>query len=155
MIEGVQNETKTAVANMEAGTKQVEKGVDTTTQAGSSIEEIIQAAEQVGDMVTQIATAATEQSSTTDQIKDNLEAIARITHESSTGAQQSAKACQDLSNLAFDLEQLVSRFRLGRDDRPGRPPVERQSSSYAPPTNKANGVGGVDHFDYGSFGSVQ
>jgi methyl-accepting chemotaxis protein len=156
MIEGVQNETKTAVANMEAGTKQVEKGVGTTTQAGASIEEIIQAAEQVGDMVTQIATAATQQSSTTDQIKDNLEAIARITHESSTGAQQSAKACQDLSNLAFDLEQLVSRFRLGdRDGRANRKAPERQSSSFNPPVNKPNGHDTVEHFDYGSYGRVQ
>jgi methyl-accepting chemotaxis protein len=160
MIEGVQSETKTAVQNMEAGTKQVEKGVETTTQAGGSIQEIIQAAEQVGDMVTQIATAAAEQSSTTDQIKDNLEAIARITHESSTGAQQSAKACQDLSNLALDLSQLVSRFNLGdRNGQYSREPRPRETSGYgyAPPDpgfDQPNGQVVVPHFDFGGSSSV-
>jgi methyl-accepting chemotaxis protein len=160
MIEGVQNETKTAVANMEAGTKQVEKGVDTTTQAGTSIEEIIMAAEQVGDMVTQIATAATEQSSTTDQIKDNLEAIARITHESSKGAQQSAKACQELSSLAFDLEQLVRHFHLRREEQPAPEtrsahPPECTYSSLGSPPSKTNGHGAIDHYDFGGSHRVQ
>ena len=63
-------------------------------------------------MVTQIATAANEQTSTAEQINSNVEQIAKLVHESAGGAQQSAKACEDLSHLAFDLQQLVNRFRL-------------------------------------------
>jgi methyl-accepting chemotaxis protein len=112
MIQSIQAETKSAVEAMEAGTKQVEAGVETTQQAGTSLHEIIESAEQVGEMVTHIATAATEQSAATEEVNSNLEQIAKITGETAEGAQQSAKACHDLSSLALDLQNLVSQFKL-------------------------------------------
>jgi methyl-accepting chemotaxis protein len=112
MISTVQEETKIAVAAMEEGTKQVEEGVQTTAQAGDSLKEIIHTSEKVGEMITHIATAATEQSSATEEINNNMEQIAKLVRESSEGAQQSAKACQDLSGLALDLQNMVSNFRL-------------------------------------------
>ncbi len=112
MIRTVQEETKTAVEAMEQGTKQVEEGVQTTAQAGDSLKQIIHTSEEVGEMITHIATAATEQSSATEEINTNIEQIARLVKESADGAQQSAKACQDLSGLALDLQKMVSNFRL-------------------------------------------
>jgi methyl-accepting chemotaxis protein len=117
MISTVQEETKSAVAAMEEGTKQVEEGVQTTAQAGDSLKEIIHTSEQVGEMITHIATAATEQSSATEEINNNMEQIAKLVRESSEGAQQSAKACQDLSGLALDLQKMVSNFRLGEEQK--------------------------------------
>jgi len=115
MIQQVQSETKMAVTAMEAGTRKVEEGVQTTAQAGDSLKEIIHTSEQVGEMITHIATAATEQSSATEEINNNMEQIAKLVKESADGAQQSAKACQDLSGLALDLQKLVGNFRLGED----------------------------------------
>jgi methyl-accepting chemotaxis protein len=115
MIRTVQEETKVAVTAMEDGTQQVELGVNSTAQAGNSLKLIIQASEEVGEMIMHIATAATEQSSATEEINNNMEQIARLVKESSEGAQQSAKACQDLSGLALDLQKMVSRFRLDGD----------------------------------------
>ena len=132
MIETVQVETRTAVANMQTGTKQVESGVKTTTQAGKSLSEIIQAANQVGDMVTQIATATGQQSSTTDQIKTNVEEIAKISRGSAAGAQQSAHACEGLSNLAFDLQALVARFNVGDTVNESRPTGAAAGSRHHP-----------------------
>jgi len=119
MIKNIQGETRLAVTAMEAGTQQVEDGVKSTTQAGVSLKEIIQMVEQVGEMVNSIATAATEQSSVSEQINQNMDQIARLARESAVGSQESAKACQELSGLALDLQKMVSRFRL--DDRSGRP----------------------------------
>jgi len=118
MIKNIQGETRLAVTAMEAGTQQVEDGVKSTTQAGVSLKEIIQMAEQVGEMVTGIATAATEQSSASEQVNQNMDQIARLARESAVGSQESAKACQELSSLALDLQKMVTRFRL--DDRSGR-----------------------------------
>ena len=112
MIKNIQDETKMAVVAMEQGTKQVEEGVQTTSQAGDALKEIIQMAEEVGEMITHIATAATEQSSASEQVNNNMEQIAKLVQESAVGAQQSAKACQDLSGLAFDLQKLVGTFKL-------------------------------------------
>jgi methyl-accepting chemotaxis protein len=115
MIRAIQDETANAVEAMESGTRQVQAGVETTTQAGASLGEIIQSAEKVGEMVTHIATAATQQSSATEEVNANVDQISRITQESAAGAQQSARACQDLSNLALDLQNLVSRFHLSEN----------------------------------------
>jgi methyl-accepting chemotaxis protein len=112
MIKNIQDETKTAVTAMENGTRQVEEGVDLTAKAGDSLRAIIQVSEQVGGMITEIATAATEQSSTTEQVNGNVEQIARLGKESAIGAQQSAIACQDLSSLALNLQNLVGKFKL-------------------------------------------
>jgi len=112
MIKNIQNETRVAVTAMESGTKQVEEGVTSTAQAGDSLKEIIQMAEQVGEMITHIATAATEQSSASEQVNQNMDQIARLVKESTDGSQQSAKACQDLSGLALELQKMVGNFRL-------------------------------------------
>ena len=63
-------------------------------------------------MVTHIATAATQQSSATEDINNSMNQIARLLIESAEGAQQSEKACQELSGLALDLRKLVGNFRL-------------------------------------------
>ncbi len=112
MIKNIQDETKTAVVAMESGTKQVEEGVSSTAKAGDSLKEIIQMSEQVGEMIMHIATAATEQSSASEEINNNMEQIAKLVKESAVGAQQSAQACQDLSGLALDLQNMVGNFRL-------------------------------------------
>jgi methyl-accepting chemotaxis protein len=112
MIKSIQVETKVAVEAMQMGTKQVEGGVETTSQAGASLHDIIKMSEQVGDMVTHIATAAAQQSSATEQVNANVEQISKITAETAAGAQQSAKAVHELSNLALDLQNLVSQFKV-------------------------------------------
>jgi methyl-accepting chemotaxis protein len=112
MIEAVQSETRMAVQAMEEGTKQVAEGVTTTQKAGEALKQIIQVSQEVGDMVTHIATAATQQSSATEDINNSMNQIARLLIESAEGAQQSEKACQELSGLALDLRKLVGNFRL-------------------------------------------
>jgi hypothetical protein len=100
---------------MEAGSREVESGVESTRRAGDSLRGIIQMSQQVGDMVTQIATAATQQSATTEQINGNVEQIARIASSTEAGVQQTAGALQDLSALAQNLRQVLGHFRLSAD----------------------------------------
>ena len=115
MIKTIQTETKSAVLAMKGGTQQVEDGVKATAQAGDALKEIIHMSEQVGEMITQIATAATQQSSASEEVNTNMDQIAKLVKESADGSQQAAKACQDLSGLALDLQKMVSNFRLGKE----------------------------------------
>jgi methyl-accepting chemotaxis protein len=117
MIRSIQTETKSAVTAMQAGTKEVERGVELTTQAGSSLYDIIKMSEQVGDMINQIATAATEQSAATEQINRSVEEIAHISESSAAGAKQTTTTLKDLSTLAVNLRELVNQFKLGDEDR--------------------------------------
>jgi methyl-accepting chemotaxis protein len=132
MVQSIQSETKTAVAAMHEGSNQVQDGVSTTARAGDSLKQIIHMSEQVGEMITHIATAATEQSSATEQINQNVAQIARWIGESADGTQQSAKACQELSELALDLQKMVSTFRVGDGLSPGNDaPTHRETAASA------------------------
>lgn len=115
MIMTVQQETKLAVKAMEEGTRHVGEGVNTTNQAGEALAEIIHTSEQVGTMVLHIATAATEQSVTTEDINRSMDQIAGLVKESAAGAQQAAKACQELSSMAFELQKIVANFKVTRN----------------------------------------
>lgn len=116
MIRSIQAETKSAVEAMQAGTQQVEMGVESTSQAGLSLHEIIQMTEQVGEMISHIATAATEQSSATEEITGNIAKITKIANSSASAAQQTSAALDDLSGLAQNLQQLVRQFKLASNE---------------------------------------
>lgn len=135
MIQAVQAETRVAVDRMQSGTAQVEKGVEATNRAGESLKQIISQAEHVGDMIAQIATAATEQSSTTDQVRTSMEQISQLVVESTNGAQESARACEQLSSSALEMQNVVSRFKLARADHPLHPESNAAASgqSSVPP----------------------
>jgi methyl-accepting chemotaxis protein len=112
MIKNIQDGTRTAVGAMQTGSAQVEVGVQFTGRAGESLQKIIQMSERVGQMIVQIATAATEQSKASDEINQNMNEIANLVKDSAQGSQNTAKACQDLSGLALDLQKMVGNFRL-------------------------------------------
>jgi methyl-accepting chemotaxis protein len=115
MIKNIQAETKITVDAMQGGTRQVQEGVETTSQAGRSLGEIIRTAEKVGEMVSYIAAASAQQSTATEEVSANIERISKITRESAAGAHQSARACQDLSGMALDLQKMVAQFKLGHN----------------------------------------
>ena len=119
MIKNIQDETRDAVSVMVAGTRQVEDGVNSTVEAGKSLQQIIKMAEQVGEMITHIATATTEQSSAAEQVNQNMDQISHLIQESAAHTQEAAKACQHLSELALDLDKMVSGFRCGEDGSQG------------------------------------
>lgn len=112
MISAIQGETRTTVAAMQGSTQQVEEGVASTSQAGTSLQKIIEMSQQVGDMVTQIATATTQQSAATEQVTGTMEQIAHITEETAAGALQSAQGVRELADLASDMQRLMAGFKL-------------------------------------------
>lgn len=143
MIEAIQSETKNAVQAMERGKSEVEVGVEKTSASGSALKEIVKMSEQVGDMISQIATAATQQSATTEQINANVAQISSATEESSAAADQTAKACQDLSSLAFDLQKLVSQFKVDSAAQAAAP--RREKKEHKPKAKAAAAAAGAGH----------
>jgi methyl-accepting chemotaxis protein len=117
MIETIQHETKVAVDAMRAGTGKVDSGVEAAGRAGNVLKEIIAATSRQHEMITHIATAATEQAAATDQVNGNMEQISKMVQQSAISAEESAKACQDLSSLALDLQQVVSKFKVAEHSR--------------------------------------
>ncbi|MGA9120475.1 MAG: methyl-accepting chemotaxis protein [Bacteroidota bacterium] len=112
MIKRIQHETTGAVASMEGGTTEVQKGITLAENAGHSLNEIVLKSEKVTDMVAQIAAASEEQSSASGEIAKNMEAISSVTNETAQGTQQIARAAEDLNRLTESLQQFVNRFKL-------------------------------------------
>jgi predicted transcriptional regulator len=106
----------------------VEEGVKKTEKTGESLQEIIRMNDRVRDMINQIATTTAEQSATSTEVSQNVSEIARLAEESSQGALQSAKACDGLSAMAADLEQIFGQFTLRQSSR-NRPQLSASRST--------------------------
>ncbi len=114
-ISAPQTETDQAVKRMNAGTEQVEVGVNRAQEAGDSLREIVTSSRDVADMIGSIAAAAEEQSAASDQINKSIESITAVTTQAAEGANQSAAAASQLSTKAEQLLQIVSQFKLDEE----------------------------------------
>ena len=132
MIETIQHETKAAVDAMRTETGRVDAGVEAASKAGEVLSTIITSAGTQHEMITHIATAATEQAAATEQVNGNMEQISRMVQQSAVSAEESAKACQDLSSLAFDLQQVVSKFKVEGGNAGRRHKGGKRSALYEP-----------------------
>nr|MBI3614264.1 methyl-accepting chemotaxis protein [Nitrospirota bacterium] len=117
MIRHIQQDTKGAVASMDEGTQKVNSGVDLVNKTGESLATIAERVTQTADMIRLIAVAAEEQSVATQQISGDLENVAKVSKESAGGATESAKASQDLSVLATELQTIVGGFKIASSDK--------------------------------------
>jgi len=111
-ITAIQTETAQAVERMNAGTQQVQVGVEKATRAGKSLEQIVAGAQEVATMIRSIAAAAEEQSAASEQVSRGVQSVSAVTNQSAEGANQAAMAANQLSTKAEQLQALVSRFKL-------------------------------------------
>jgi methyl-accepting chemotaxis protein len=90
----------------------VETGVQSARSAGEALNSIIRGSEAMQLMVTQIASASSEQSSATQSVNINLNEIASIAVRTTFSSARSVDACDRLSALARDLNELVGAFKV-------------------------------------------
>ncbi|MBI5756058.1 MAG: methyl-accepting chemotaxis protein [Nitrospirae bacterium] len=112
MIKTIQADIQRTVTVMNEGTSEVESGVMLAHKSGEALRQIVEDAQKITDMILQIATTAEEQSSVSSEISRNVEKISCLSQENNTAASQTARASDDLLNLATGLQQMVSRFKV-------------------------------------------
>jgi methyl-accepting chemotaxis protein len=93
----------------------VEAGVGSARSAGDALASIIQGSEALQRMVTRIATASTQQSYATQSVNANVNEISRIIECTTNSSARAVDACDQLSRLAGDLNELVGRFKVRGD----------------------------------------
>ena len=81
-------------------------------QTSDGIQQIEEAVAQIADMAIQIASACGEQDAVSDELGRNVERINESSNEVAIGADHTARACLELSQLAAGLKQTIGRFRL-------------------------------------------
>ena len=136
VIQNVQTITEDAVRQMRSGTAAVEQGAEATGFARESIQKIIREADTVGTMVAQIASSATQQAAATEQINASMSQISELAIESADGSQLSARACEQLFDLALGLRNMVARFDVGQHDAGQRDAGQRNAGQREPEENK-------------------
>ena len=112
MIESLQSRAELAGQAMNSSHAQMQTSVELAQDAGQSIARINEAVTQITDMNTQIASATEQQNSVTAELNRNIVNIHNVSDENAQGAQHTAQACTELSQLASHLQQLTRRFTL-------------------------------------------
>jgi len=112
MIERLQKGSRDAVTAMEAGQEQANQTVEQASQAESSLNEISSAVAQINEMNAHIAEASRQQGEVVEEVNKNIINITQVADDSATGADQLATASQEMANLAVNLENQVSHFKI-------------------------------------------
>ena len=112
MVRDIQAGTAEVVEAMRSSMSHVESGVGSARSAGDALASIIQGSEALQKRVTQIATASTQQSYATESVNANLNEISSIIERTTNSSARSVVACDRLTQLAADLNEMVGSFKV-------------------------------------------
>ena len=112
MIGGIQQGTDSAVGSMQQSNVRARATLDLAKSAGTALEEIASAFTVINERNLVIASASEEQAAVAREVDRNLMNIRDLAHQTSTGANQTSAASQELSRLAVDLNTMVARFSV-------------------------------------------
>lgn len=111
-IKRLQQATNGAVKVMNQSHDMARTSVNDVNLAGESLEQIREAIQVISDMATQIASAAEEQSLVTAEINTNTESVREVSDVMAVDASDAVVQADQLNQLANDLKQELSRFKL-------------------------------------------
>jgi methyl-accepting chemotaxis protein len=112
MITGIQQGTDLAVSSMQQSNTRARSTLEAAKAAGVALEDIASAFTVINERNIVIASASEEQAAVAREVDRNLMNIRDLAQQSSTGANQTSAASQELSRLAVDLNTLVARFSV-------------------------------------------
>lgn len=108
----IQTGTAEVVEAMHGSLGHAQSGVSAAQSTGEVLASIIRGSESLQVMVTQIANASDEQSAATRSVEDNINEIVRLGERTITSSASAVAACDHLSELAGDLNELVGSFKV-------------------------------------------
>ena len=106
-------EIKTLIGN---SAEQVEAGTALVAQAGSIIQDMVQSVKDVSTIVGEIAVATGEQSGRIGSISQAVTQLDDTLQQNAAMVEESAAASENLKDQARNLTDIVSTFRLSRDE---------------------------------------
>ncbi|PIE43928.1 MAG: hypothetical protein CSA50_02950 [Gammaproteobacteria bacterium] len=112
MIESLQSLSREAVTLMEESQCQTKQGVEHILEAGESLNHIVAEVANINDMNAQIATVTEQQKSVMEEVNHNVSTINNIAENSVALSNETAQASHNLANLAAQLRNLSSQFKV-------------------------------------------
>jgi methyl-accepting chemotaxis protein len=93
--------------------QQVDAGNLLVTEAGSTMNEVLQSVQRMHAIMVEISGASSEQSAGIEQVNQAIVQMDTVTQQNASLVQEAASTAQDLQEQAASLERLVSVFHLG------------------------------------------
>lgn len=112
MITAIQSDSSHAVNAMSLSTEMAANSIAVAQNADVSLRQIAEAIAQINDRNLLIAAATEEQAQVAREVDRNLTSIRDLSSQSAAAGSQTASACGEMSSLAVNLNQLVSRFKV-------------------------------------------
>lgn len=112
LIERLQSGAKSAVSSMQQGRDKADQSVANAEKAGTALEAITGAVSTISQMNTQIACASQQQSSVAEGISESISNVRDVAEQSAQSANETSRVSQEINQIAAQLQQMVSRFRI-------------------------------------------
>jgi len=112
MINKIQQGTSSAVQSMQHSGQKAEQALTVARQAGEALNTIFSQISRMSDSNLVIASAAEEQAKVAREIDRNIVNISDLAQQSAAGSHQTSASAHELSRLAVDLNNLLTRFKV-------------------------------------------
>ena len=112
LVKAIQTDTQDAVLAMESSTQGVVEGARLSDNAGAALAEIDRYSRQVAELVGQIALSTSREAELASGTAENIQHIFAVTEQTGEGTKSTVQQVRELTRIADELRQSVSRFRI-------------------------------------------
>ncbi|APW44036.1 methyl-accepting chemotaxis protein [Rhodoferax saidenbachensis] len=112
LVKAIQTDTQDAIGAMERSTQGVVEGAKLSDNAGTALSEIDRVSRRVADLIEQISSSASREAGLANEVADNIQHIFAVTEQTGEGTRVTANQVRELSRMAEELRQSVSRFKI-------------------------------------------
>ncbi|RYE91097.1 MAG: methyl-accepting chemotaxis protein, partial [Oxalobacteraceae bacterium] len=112
LVRTIQTDTHDAVAAMEKSTQGVVEGARLSDAAGAALADISRVSNRLAELIEGISVATGQQATSANGVAHNMQHILAVNEHTQGGTQQTAQSIRQLAELAQELKNSVSRFRV-------------------------------------------
>lgn len=112
LVKAIQTDTQDAVAAMERSTQGVVEGAKLSDNAGTALTEIDQVSRRLAELIEEISTSTSKEAESANVVAGNIQHIFAVTEQTGEGTRSTAQQVRELTRMAEELRQSVSRFKI-------------------------------------------
>ncbi len=112
LVKAIQTDTQDAVGAMERSTQGVVEGAKLSDNAGTALTEIDRVSRRLAELIEQISSSASKEAESANVVAGNIQHIFAVTEQTGEGTRSTAQQVRELSRMAEELRQSVSRFKI-------------------------------------------
>jgi twitching motility protein PilJ len=112
LVKAIQTDTQDAVAAMERSTQGVVEGAKLSDNAGTALSDIDRVSRRLAELIEQISSATLREAESANEVAGNIQHIFAVTEQTGEGTRSTAQQVRELSAMAEELRQSVSRFKI-------------------------------------------